>query len=166
MPDFQYSKDITINASAEAIYDIVADFNKHKELAGSGELNTIRQVTTGPFGLGSTFEFEETVRMEGGQTMDLKASSTVVANDRPNSLSWIVNPALGEQIRRIQWWFYMEAQGSATRVSHEVEVDWGNLKDPQLQGLRDNYEQIRANIVRDGMGKTLDNLKKAAEQGR
>ena len=43
MSDFQYSKDITINASSEAIYDIVADFNRHKELAGSGELNTIRQ---------------------------------------------------------------------------------------------------------------------------
>jgi len=35
-----------------------------------------------------------------------------------------------------------------------VEVDWGNLKDPQLQGLRDNYEQVRAGIVRDGMRKT------------
>ena len=166
MVDFQYREEATINASPEAIYDIVSNFSRHKELAGSGEINTIRQVSEGSFGVGSSFEAQETVRMAGGQTMDLKAVSTVVTHDRPRSLSWVNNPALGESIRRIQWWFNLEPQGSGTRVAHEVEVDWGNLKDPQLQGLRDNYEQVRAGIVREGMRKTLQNLKRMAEQRR
>jgi hypothetical protein len=164
MLDFEYRTEITINASPESIYDIVSNFSRHQELAGSGEIKTIRQVSRGPFGVGSTFEAGESVRMAGGQSMDLKAVSIVVTHDRPRSLSWVNNPAVGEQVRRIQWWFNLEPQGSGTRVMHEVEVDWGNIKSPQLQGLRDNYEQVRAGIVRDGMRKTLDNLKRVAEQ--
>ncbi len=42
---------------------------------------------------------------------------------------------------------------------HEVEVDWGDLQTEMLKGLRDNYEQVRAGVVRTGMDKTLENLK-------
>ena len=49
----------------------------------------------------------------------------------------------------------MEAQGSGTKVSHEVEVDWGDITHEMLVGLRDNYEQIRAGVVRSGMDKTV-----------
>ena len=49
------------------------------------------------------------------------------------------------------------------RLFYEAKVGWGNLKDPQLQGPRDNYEQIQAGIVREGMEKTLRNLKRMAE---
>ena len=86
----------------------------------------------------------------------------VVTYDSPNSFSWIVNPALGEQIRRIQWWFRMSSQGGGTKVVHEVEVDWGDIQQDMLKGLRDNYEQVRAGVVGDGMAKTLDNLKRMA----
>ncbi|MCH8226240.1 MAG: hypothetical protein IIC97_10270, partial [Chloroflexi bacterium] len=67
---------------------------------------------------------------------------------------------LGEQIRRIQWWFRRSPQGGGTKVVHEVEVDWGDIQEEMLKGLRDNYEQIRAVVVKDGMVKTLDNLKR------
>ena len=53
----------------------------------------------------------------------------------------------------------MSRQGSGTKVVHEVEVDWGDLQNEMLKGLRDNYQQIRAGIVRDGMAKSLQNLK-------
>ena len=45
---------------------------------------------------------------------------------------------------------------------HEVEVDWGDIQQDMLKGLRDNYEQVRAGVVRDGMAKTLDNMKRMA----
>ena len=47
---------------------------------------------------------------------------------------------------------------------HEVEVDFGDIQNEMLKGLRDNYEQIRAGIVREGMNKTLQNLKGMAER--
>ena len=162
MVDFAYITEATINASPQAIFDIVSDPHRHAELAGSDELNKIDQAPAGAVGLGTRILAEETVKMADGSTMDLTAESIVVTLDAPNSFSWIVNPALGEQIRRMQWWFHMSPDGAGTKVVHEVEVEWGNIQDPMLQGLRDNYEQIRAGIVRAGMDKTLQNLKRMA----
>ena len=51
--------------------------------------------------------------MAEGSGMDLTADPLVVTYDPPDSFSWIVIPALPEQVRRIQWWFRMSLQGSA-----------------------------------------------------
>lgn len=63
----------------------------------------------------------------------------------------------------MQWYFDLAPDGSGTKVTHRVEVDWGPITHEMLIGLRDNYEEIRAPYVRDGMGKILVNLKKMAE---
>ncbi|PKB72054.1 MAG: hypothetical protein BZY87_02260 [SAR202 cluster bacterium Io17-Chloro-G6] len=163
MIDFSYSTEITINASPQAIFDIVSDPGRHAELAGSEELNTVRGEPAGPVRTGTHIVVEETVKMADGSGMDLTADSIVVTYDPPRSFSWIVNPALPEQVRRIQWWFNLAPQGNGTKVTHEVEVDWGDLQDEMLIGLRDNYEQVRAGVVRTGMDKTVANLKNIAE---
>ena len=163
MPDFSYSSEITINATPQAIFDIVSDPAKHAELAGSEELKKITQQPSGPVGTGTHILAEETVMMADGTGMDLTADSIVVTLDAPRSFSWIVNPALPEQVRRIQWWFRMTPDGDGTKVVHEVEVDWGNLTHEMVIGLRDNYEEIRAGVVRTGMDKTVVNLKTIAE---
>ena len=164
MLDFAYSTEATINASPQAIFDIVSNLSGHVELAGSGELNKVTQQPAGPLGTGTHLLAEETVKMADGSGMDITADSVVVTFDPPNSFSWIVNPALPEQFRRVQWWFHMSPQGNGTKVVHEVEVDLGDLKDEMLKGLKDNYEQVRAGVVRTGMVKTLENLKKKAER--
>ena len=97
--------------------------------------------------------------MTDGSGMDLTADFIVVTFDTPDSFSWILNAALPEQVRRIQWWFNMSADGDSAKVTHEVEVDWGNLTHEMLIGLRDKYEQVRAGVVRTGMDKTVENLK-------
>ncbi len=163
MIDFTHSTEATINASPQAIFDIVSNPSRHVELAGSGELNKVGQEPAGAVRTGTHLAAEETVRMADGSSMDLTADSVVVTHDAPNSFSWIVNPALPEQVRRIQWWFHMSPQGGGTKVVHEVEVDWGNIQNEMLVGLRDNYEQVRAGVVRSGMSKTLENLKRMAE---
>ncbi len=163
MSDFSYSSQVTINASAQKIFDYVSNPANHASLAGSEELNKITQEPAGPVGLGTHIMAEETVMMADGTGMDLTADSIVVTFDAPNSFSFIVNPALPEQVRRIQWWFNMSASGDSTVVSHEVEVDWGHLTHEMLVGLRDNYEQVRAGVVRSGMDKTVANLKSAME---
>ena len=162
MIDFSYSTEITVNASPKAIFDIVSNPTRHVDRAGSAELSTMRQERAGPVGTGTHFHAEETVKMADGSGMDLTADSIVVTFDPPNSFSWIVNPALPEQVRRMQWWFRKSPQGGGTKVVHEVEVDLGDLQNEILKGLRDNYEQIRAGIVRDGMAKSLQNLKRMA----
>ena len=98
--------------------------------------------------------------MADGSSMDLTADPVVVTYDAPNSFSWIVNPALGEQVRRIQWWFRMSPQGGGTKVVHEVEVDFEDPQSDMLKGFKANYGQIRAAIVRSGMDKSLENLKR------
>ncbi len=163
MIDFSYSTEISINASPQAIFDIISDPSKHAELAGSEELTKITQQPSGPVGLGTHILAEETVKMADGSGMDLTADSIVVTHDVPKSFSWIVNPALPEQVRRIQWWFNMEEAAGGTKVTHEVEVDWGDLTHEMLIGLRDNYEAVRAGVVRTGMDQTVVNLKSIAE---
>ena len=163
MLDFSYSSEITINATPQAIFDIVSDPAKHAELAGSDELKKITQQPSGPVGPGTHILAEETVMLADGTGMDLTADSIVVTSDAPRSFSWIVNPALPEQVRRIQWWFRLTPDGDGTKVVHEVEVDWGNLTHEMVIGLRDNYEEIRAGVVRTGMDKTVANLKSIAE---
>ena len=162
MLDFSHSTETTINASPQAIFDIVSNLSRHAELAGSGELNTVRQEPASPVGTGTHLAAEETVKMADGSSMDITADSVVVTYDPPKSFSWIVNAALPEQTRRVQWWFRMSPQGGGTKVVHEVEVDFGDLQNEMLKGLRDNYEQVRAGVVRDGMAKTLQNLKRTA----
>ncbi len=162
MIDFSHSTEITVNASPQAIFDLVSDPSRHVELAGSAELTSMRKEPAGPVGTGTHFYADETVKMADGSGMDLTADSIVVTFDSPNSFSWIVNPALPEQVRRLQWWFRMSPQGGGTKVVHEVEVDWGDLQTEMLKGLRDNYEQVRAGVVRTGMAKTLENLKRMA----
>jgi hypothetical protein len=53
----------------------------------------------------------------------------------------------------VQWWFHFTPEGDGTRFVHEVEVDFGDLQDEMLKGLRDNFEQVRAPVIRAGMDK-------------
>jgi hypothetical protein len=163
MPDFSYSSQITINAPAQKIFDFVSNPANHAKMAGSEELNKITQEPAGAVGLGTHIMAEETVMLADGTGMDVTADSIVVTFDVPKSFSFIVNPVFPEQVRRIQWWFNLSAQGDNTILSHEVEVDWGNLTNEMMIGLRDNYEQIRAGVVRSGMDKTVANLKSMIE---
>ena len=45
----------------------------------------------------------------------------------------------------------MSPEGDGTKVSHSVEVNCGELTNEMLVGLRDNYEQARAGVVRTSM---------------
>ncbi len=125
-------------------------------MARSNELKKITQQPAGPVGLGTHIMADST-------DMDLTGDSIVVTFDAPNSFSFVVNPALPEQVRKIQWWFNMSPEDDGTKVSHEVEVDWGELTHEMIVGLRDNYEQVCAGVVRTGMDQTLTNLKGRAE---
>ena len=164
MLDFAYRTEATISAAPQVLFDIVSDLRQHVELAGSGELKTVTQRPGGGVETGTRFLAEESVKLADGSAMDVTADSVVVTCDTPTTLSWIVNPVLPDRLRRVQWWFHFTPDGDRTHVVHEVEIDLGDLTDPMLMGLRDNFAQVRAPVVRAGMDRTLENLRRMAEQ--
>ncbi len=158
MTDFHVSKDTTIDASPEAIFAIVSDLTRHKQLAGSGELVDIRKVTPGPIGLGSVVEANESIQL-GDRRLEFLARSIVVTFNPPNTISWIPTPPL--PIRRIQWWFRMSPVEQGTKVVHEVEVDLDDEAFDMFGGAK-NFAKTRGADMARGMEQTLENLRKAA----
>lgn len=158
MADYQHSKEIVINASPEAVFNIVGDLMRHEELAGSGELVEVRQLTSGPTGLGSMIEADEHIVL-GDQAMDFAAKSVVVAYDAPKVISWMPCPPV--PTRRIQWWFHVAPEGQGSKVKHEVEVDLGEAA--EMFGGVEAYKATRGADISRGLEKTLENLRKAAE---
>ena len=159
MSDFQSSQEISINASAEAVFSIVSDFAQHKEFAGLSELVNIRTVTPGPIGLGSIIDVDEAVQM-GPNTIELTTKSVVVGFNSPNTLSWIVVPP--SPLRRVQWWFRLADEGGTTKLVHEVEVDLGEAAE-QFGGVEQFIAGRGADLV-GGIQKSLENVKTSAEK--
>jgi Polyketide cyclase / dehydrase and lipid transport len=162
MPDFAYRTEATIDAAPKVLFDIVSDLSLHTELAGSGELKTVTHEPTAAVDTGTRFLAEELVKLADGSGMDVTSDSVVVICDTPTTFSWIASPVLPDRLRRVQWWFQFTPADDRTRVVHEVEIDFGDLQDEMLKGLRDNFEQVRAPVVRAGMDRTLENLRKMA----
>jgi len=162
MPDFACRTEATIDAAPKVLFDIVSNLPLHVELAGSGELKTITQKPAGFVETGTRFLAEESVKLADGSGIDVNADSVVVICDTPTTFSWIVNPVLPDRLRRVQWWFHFIPEDDRTGVVHEVEVDFGELQDEMLKGLRDNFDQVRAPVIRAGMDRTLENLRRMA----
>jgi hypothetical protein len=163
MLDFFCKTEAVINAAPQVVFDIISDPSRHVELAGSGELNTLEQDPPGRAGPGTRLHAEETLMLADGSSMDVTSDSVVVTCDPPTTFSWIVSPALPDRFRRVQWWFHLNPEGTATKVTHEVELDIGELHDPLLISLRENFDHVRGSVIRAGMDKTLQNLKRMAE---
>jgi len=159
MADWQESKDIVINASPDAVFDVVGDLARHRDLADSGELVAVRQMTDGPTQLGSVIEANEALEV-GGQRMEFAARSFVVTFDPPRTISWVAAPPV--PIGHIQWWFHLTPEPSGTRVVNEVEVDLGEEGRAMFGGV-DGYLTVRAPDVAKGMAQTLQNLKSHLE---
>ena len=63
----------------------MSDLTRHKQLAGSGELVDVRKVTSGPIGLGSVFEANESIQL-GDRHLEFLARSIVVTFNPPNTV--------------------------------------------------------------------------------
>ena len=102
-------------------------------------------------------EANEKITM-GDQTMEFAATSVVVNYDSPKSISWTPVPPV--PLRRIQWWYHLTPQSGGTQVMHEVDLgDVGRT----MFGGTEAYQAGRGADVANGMDKTMESLKKAAE---
>jgi len=163
MLDYSCKIEALINAAPQVVFDIISDPSRHVDLAGSRELNTMEQDPPGRVEPGTRLHADETLMLADGSSLDVTSDSVVVTCDPPSTFSWIVSPALPDRFRRVQWWFHLVPEGGATRVTHEMELDIGELRDPLLISLRENFDQVRGSVIRAGMDKTLQNLKRMAE---
>jgi uncharacterized protein YndB with AHSA1/START domain len=155
MLGFQNREQATMNASREAVFAVVSDLSRHAELAGSGEVKSLRLVSDGPLGVGAKFEADEEIRVMG-RTTKMTAKSEIVEYDPPTLVSWTSMPSVPPKPRRIQWWFRLTPDGNGTRVVHECEVDFGAVANVVFKGP---YALMRGGAVKRGMQQTLENLR-------
>lgn len=154
------TESIEIAAPPEKVWAIAADVDRHVEIHGSGEIKSIR--TSGPMRVGATWEADERIKGAGSFT----ARSECVQHDEPRVFSWKSYPpplkkGNPDSVADVQWWFRLSPSGAGTRVEHAfrvVEPKVGRVPFKIFYALT-----RRANTIRKGMRKTLQNLKAAAE---
>jgi uncharacterized protein YndB with AHSA1/START domain len=157
---FHDRREIIIRASLQDVFAIVGDIARHPELAGSGEIIRVRMVSQGPLGPGARFEAEEEITLLG-MRQHVVATSEIVAFEPPRLISWISTPASPIRPERIQWWFRLIPADGHTRLIHEVEIDLGPLAELPYRPV--NAAQ-RAYAIAQGMAKTLQRVKRVAEE--
>jgi len=157
------SEQIEINAPLERVWGIVTDLHGHVRLAGSGEVRSIENLS-GPLVIGTTWESAEQVPKAG----KFVAHSKVTQLDPPKTFAWVSFPPPLSKRRPTEsqieahWRFELLQSGPGTIVEHafrvvEPKVGAGKLKIfYALTG--------RVKVIRRGMKKTLENLKRSAEQ--
>lgn len=91
------SQTITINASAEKVFNYVADISKHGEWGNPGQKLKVEKTSDGPIGMGSTFK--STGQQFGTQ------------NDTVKITEYVPNERLAYQ-----------AEGNAGLIEHTFEI--------------------------------------------
>lgn len=145
-----------IDAPPERVFDILAEVIHHDDLAGSGEVKSIRMMSEGEVRIGTEWEADEEIKV-GRSTQRFVARSTVREYDPPRVFSWTSMPpsTVKPVPRRIQWWYRLAPDAGGTRVVEQVEVDMGPMMNLVMKLP---YRLARAGTVAKGMRRTLDNL--------
>jgi uncharacterized protein YndB with AHSA1/START domain len=161
---FKARREAHIDAAPEQVFDVVSDLRRHPEIAGSGEVRTIRLTDDAPLHVGSRWEADERIHM-GRRDVDFVATSEMVEYDAPRRLSWTSMPpppVNKPEMRRIQWTYDITPDGSGSRVVETVEVEPKSAAIGLV--MKPIYRVIRGGAVQRGMERTLDNIRLAAER--
>jgi uncharacterized protein YndB with AHSA1/START domain len=136
----------TINASTDAIFDVLSNPARHVQLDGSGFVQSDEK-TDRIQGSGDVFTMNMSGDHMGG---DYQTENHVTGYDANKLLAWQTAPA-GQEPPGWQWVWELEAQGSdATLVRHTY--DWSNVTDQALIQKVGfplvNQEQLEDTLVR------------------
>jgi uncharacterized protein YndB with AHSA1/START domain len=156
MLTYQHEEGRHIDAPPDKVFAILADVAHHDDLAGSGEVKTIRIASGEELRVGTEWEADEEIKV-GRSTQQFTARSTVRVYDPPRVFSWTSMPpsSVKPVPRRIQWWYRLTPDAGGTQVVERVEVDMG----PAMNlVMKLPYRLARAGTVADGMRRTLENL--------
>ena len=116
----------TINASSDAIFDVLSNPARHPELDGSGFVRS-DEGTNRIQGVGDVFTMNMSGDHMGG---DYRTENHVVGYSPNQLLAWRTAPA-GQEPPGWQWVWELKSQGSdATLVTHTY--DWSDVTDEGL----------------------------------
>jgi uncharacterized protein YndB with AHSA1/START domain len=160
MLTYQHEERRQINAPPAKVFAILAEVIHHDNLAGSGEVKSIRMLGDGEVGVGTEWEADEEITV-GRSTQTFIARSTVREFDPPRVFSWTSRPpsSVKPVPRRIQWWYRLVPDAGGTQVVEQVEVDMGLLMNLVM---KIPYRLARGGTVAKGMRRTLENLEARA----
>jgi uncharacterized protein YndB with AHSA1/START domain len=126
MSDDKITVERTINAPSDAVFDVLTNPDRHKELDASG---FIQAVAKGDriSGVGDTFRMDMAGDHMGGE---YQTDNHVVGYDPNRLVAWKTAPA-GTEPKGWQWVWELESQGSEqTLVRHTY--DWSQVTDEAL----------------------------------
>lgn len=126
MLTYQHEERKQINAPPAKVFAILAGVIHHDNLAGIGEVKSIRMIGDGDIGVGTEWEADEEITV-GRSTQKFIARSTVPEFDPPRVFSWTSRPpsSVKPVPRRIQWRYRLAPDAGGTQVVEQVEVDMG-----------------------------------------
>ena len=150
-----YECAIHIDASPADVFRIVGDLSGSADWAGSGHIRTIKQVSDGPVGVGTTYRSGEKIKMSYG------ANTEIVSYQPDSHIMWISKP-VGERVPYHRWAFWLIPEDGGTRLVHTVRA--ARSKGPMglVQRLGFLFTQP-ARTLPPGMDRTLQNVKRLAE---
>ncbi len=126
MSDNKITVERTINAPTDALFDVLTNPDRHKELDGSGFIQAVSRgdrIT----GVGDVFTMDMVGDHMGGE---YQTDNHVVGYDENRLVAWQTAPA-GTEPKGWQWVWELESQGSdQTLVRHTY--DWSNVTDEAL----------------------------------
>ena len=126
MSDSTITVERTINASSDAVFDVLSNPHRHVDLDGSGFITAVAKGDRIE-GVGDTFRMNMSGDHMGG---DYQTDNTVTGYDRNHLLSWQTAPA-GQEPPGWEWVWELESQGSdQTLVRHTY--DWSKVTDRAL----------------------------------
>jgi uncharacterized protein YndB with AHSA1/START domain len=151
---------VHIAAAPERVWAVVANVRGHAALAGSGEVLAIRM--DGPVVAGATFEGDIRV----GEVGSFVSRNVVEEVSEPHRLAWVSYPPLDEdetedhQIE-VHWSFDLVPAEGGTELRHGFRVPPPVLGADELAAFLERTDRLAT--VREGMRRTLENAKSAAE---
>ena len=160
---WEASERIDIAAHPSQVWEIVADFEAHPALAGSGEVLAVRMLD--PVGLGARFEGD----VKTGEVGSFTSTNQIDVFEPATELAWTSYPPLAAEETEdhqieVHWTFRLSHTTDGTAVEHAFAVV------PPRAGAAEFAQFIertdRVATVRAGMLRTLQNLRSRAEAPR
>ena len=151
---------VQVAASSEAVWKMISDIDSHGRLAGSGEILAIR--FQGPLQVGARWEADERITGVGRFT----AVSTCTVHDPPRELAWKpqappIRKGRDDSRPDITWWYRLDPRDGGTLLEHGFRVVEPKVGAAMMKGFYALSRRERT--IRRGMGRTLQNVKAAAE---
>ena len=151
---------IEIAAPPERVWAIVADIERHAELAGSGEVQAICLLD--PVGVRARFEGD----IKTGEVGSFVSRNRIEVFDAPRELCWRSWPPLDDDQTEddqveVVWWFRLAPSAGGTAVEHRFEVRPPRRDAEAFAAFIERTDRVTT--VRKGMRGTLANLKARAE---